>query len=244
MMAEQTPVITLRNVSKRFVRTHLAYGSLKGLLLSFLPRRRDEKTVLDWFSLTVTAGETLAIIGRNGVGKSTLLGLLARVYRPNEGEVRVRGRVAPLLELGAGFHPDLTGIENVFFNAVILGLTRQQVRERLEQIIEFADLRDYIDTPIHTYSSGMLMRLGFAVAVHVDADVLLIDEVLAVGDAEFQSKCYAKIAEFQRAGKTILFVSHDMNAVRKVATRAVWVDKGRVRMDGAVDEVVAAYTGE
>lgn len=233
--------IKLQDVTKRFVRLHQQYASLKGVLLSFLPSRRDEKTVLDNVSFAVPVGETVAVIGRNGAGKSTLLGLLAKVYKPNSGTVTVNGRVAPLLELGAGFHPDLTGVENIYFNAVIMGLTRKEVRERLNEIIAFSGLGDYVDTPIHTYSSGMLMRLGFSVAVHVDADILLVDEVLAVGDLEFQAKCYDKIAEFQASGRTILFVSHDMEAVRRVAHRAIWIDQGRVAHDGSADDTVAAY---
>jgi ABC-type polysaccharide/polyol phosphate transport system ATPase subunit len=166
------------------------------------------------------------VIGQNGSGKSTLLGLIARVYRPTAGVLEVNGRVAPLLELGAGFHPDLTGLENIYFNGVILGLTRKQIAERLDAIVQFAELEGYIDAPIRTYSSGMLMRLGFAVAAHVDADILLVDEVLAVGDARFQQKCYDKIRQFQREGRTILFVSHDMEAITQVAARALWLGQG------------------
>jgi len=234
-------MIQLRNLTKRFLVTHQAYGSVKGMLLSFIPRRRETMTALDDLTLEIASGETVAVVGRNGAGKSTLLGILARVYKPTSGTVEVRGRVAPLLELGAGFHPDLTGIENIFFNGVILGLTRKEVAARLDAIIAFADLHDYIDAPIRTYSSGMLMRLGFAIAVNVDADILLVDEVLAVGDLEFQNKCYAKIAEFQQAGKTILFVSHDLESVERVASRTVWMDAGRVRHDGATDVVLAQY---
>jgi len=192
-------------------------------------------------NLSVEAGQTVAIVGQNGAGKSTLLGILSKVYRPTSGEVIINGRVSALLELGAGFHPDLTGIENIYLNASILGLSRKEVRRRMGDIVEFAELGEWIDAPIRTYSSGMVMRLGFAIAVQVDPDILLIDEVLAVGDEAFQQKCYRKVQEFQKVGKTIVFVSHDMEAIRAVAHRAVWLDRGEVRADNGVEEVLAAY---
>jgi lipopolysaccharide transport system ATP-binding protein len=240
--ATASPVaIHAESLTKEFRLTHHAYASLKGLLLSFLPRRVERITALQQVNFTIHKGETVGIIGQNGSGKSTLLGLIARVYRPTSGVLEVNGRVAPLLELGAGFHPDLTGLENIYFNGVILGLTRKQIAERLEAIVQFAELEGYIDAPIRTYSSGMLMRLGFAVAAHVDADILLVDEVLAVGDARFQQKCYDKIRQFQREGRTILFVSHDMEAITQVAARALWLDKGVLRADGDAHAVVQAY---
>ncbi len=238
----QTPVaIRAVNLTKEFKLAHHAYASLKGLLLSFLPKRVERLVALHNINFTIQQGETVGLIGQNGSGKSTLLGIIARVYRPTSGIIEIHGRVAPLLELGAGFHPDLTGLENIYFNGVILGLTRQQVAERIEAIVEFAELQGYIDAPIRTYSSGMLMRLGFAVAAHVDADILLVDEVLAVGDARFQQKCYNKIQEFQREGRTILFVSHDMDAIQQVARRAIWLDKGVLRADGDAPSVVSEY---
>jgi len=233
--------VRAEQLTKEFRLTHQPYSSLKGLLLSFLPRRVEHIVALNSVSFAIHKGETVAIIGQNGSGKSTLLGLIARVYRPTSGVLEVHGRVAPLLELGAGFHPDLTGLENIYFNGVILGLTRKQISERLDAIIRFAELEDYIDAPVRTYSSGMLMRLGFAVAAHVDADILLVDEVLAVGDAHFQQKCYRKIREFQQQGRTILFVSHDMDAVRQIAPRALWLDRGILRADGDSETVVAQY---
>ncbi|MCS6922831.1 MAG: ABC transporter ATP-binding protein [Fimbriimonadales bacterium] len=238
----RTPVaIRAENLTKEFRLAHHAYASLKGLLLSFLPRRVEHLVALRDVSFTIYRGETVGIIGQNGSGKSTLLGIIARVYRPTAGIIEVNGRVAPLLELGAGFHPDLTGLENIYFNGVILGLTRRQVSERLDAIVQFAELENYIDAPIRTYSSGMLMRLGFAIAAHVDADILLVDEVLAVGDARFQQKCYEKIAQFQREGRTILFVSHDMEAITQVARRVLWLDKGILRADGDAHTVVQEY---
>ncbi|GIV08194.1 MAG: hypothetical protein KatS3mg019_0285 [Fimbriimonadales bacterium] len=238
----QLPVaIRAENLTKEFKLAHQSYASLKGMLLSFLPKRVERLVALQNINFAIQQGETVGLIGQNGSGKSTLLGIIARVYRPTAGIVEIHGRVAPLLELGAGFHPDLTGIENIYFNGVILGLTRQQVAQRIEAIVEFAELQGYIDAPIRTYSSGMLMRLGFAVAAHVDADILLVDEVLAVGDARFQQKCYAKIQQFQREGRTILFVSHDMDAIQQVARRAIWLDKGVLRADGDAPSVVQEY---
>jgi ABC-type polysaccharide/polyol phosphate transport system ATPase subunit len=205
------------------------------------------REVLKGLSLTIARGETVALIGRNGSGKSTPLSLLARVYRPTSGTVTVRGRVAPLLELGAGFHPDLIGTENIELYGAILGMSRREILAKGESIVRFAfdspDLLGAIDTPLRNYSDGMKMRLGFSIAVHTEPDVLLVDEVLAVGDEAFQNKCYARIAEFQQAGKTIVFVSHEMPVVRRVAHRVLWLHDGALRMDGPPDEVVEAYLG-
>jgi ABC-type polysaccharide/polyol phosphate transport system ATPase subunit len=204
-------------------------------------RRVEVHQALNDVSLTIQHGETVGLIGVNGSGKSTLLAIIARVIRPSAGRVQVNGRVAPLLQLGVGFHPDLTGLENVYFNGIILGLTRQQIAERLPSIIRFAELEEFIDTPVRAYSSGMVLRLGFAVAVHTDPEIILMDEVLAVGDEAFQHKCLRKIQEFQREGRTIVLVSHDMNQVRQVATRTVWLHQGSVMADGATAEVVQQY---
>jgi ABC-type polysaccharide/polyol phosphate transport system ATPase subunit len=243
--------IEVRGVTKRFRLVHRGYAGIKGMFGELLRGRRAEVetvTALDSVSLTVLPGETLAVIGRNGSGKSTLLGLLANVMRPDEGSIlfpnspQGRPRLAPLLELGAGFHPDLTGRENIYFNGSILGLTRGQMDARLADILAFADLpHGYLDAPVRTYSSGMYVRLGFAVAVNTDPQIILVDEVLAVGDEAFQEKCYERIAAFQRENRTIVFVSHDMAAVRRVATRAVWLRQGRIAADGAVGETIRAY---
>ncbi|MCH8273349.1 MAG: ABC transporter ATP-binding protein [Armatimonadetes bacterium] len=233
--------IRVRNLVKEFDLIHSGYSSLKGMLLWWKHRRRETVRALKGVSLEVRKGECVGVIGKNGAGKSTLLGVLARVYKPNSGEVELNGRVAPLLELGAGFHPDLTGYENVFFNGVILGLTRKQVDERMDQIVAFSEIGDYMDAPVRTYSSGMVLRLGFSVAIHVDASILLVDEALAVGDIEFQRNCLQRISEFQRAGGAILFVSHDMRAVRQAASRVIWMREGEVEMDGPTEEVVSAY---
>jgi len=194
-------------------------------------------------SLRIGAGESVAFVGPNGAGKSTLLGLIAQLAEPDEGAVQVNGRVAALLELGSGFHPDLTGRENIHLNASLLGLSRKEVARALEQIVDFSGVRDFIDQPIRTYSTGMVMRLAFSVAVNVDPDILITDEVLAVGDQEFQDKCYRKMAEFQRAGKTLLCVSHAASTVVQMCRRAVWLDHGRIVLDGKAEEVVEAYKG-
>lgn len=235
--------VVLEHISKSYRLSHQPYSSLKGILLSlFRYRRRIEvHQALQDVDLTIWRGETVGLIGVNGSGKSTLLGVIARVIRPTAGRVQVKGRVAPLLQLGVGFHPDLTGLENVYFNGIILGLTRQQIAERLPSIVRFAELEEFIDTPVRAYSSGMVLRLGFAVAVHTDPEIILMDEVLAVGDEAFQHKCLRKIQEFQHQGRTILLVSHDMNQVRHVATRVVWLHQGRIMADGPTDDVVAQY---
>lgn len=234
-------MIRVANLKKEFLLSHAGIGSLKTALLWWRKRSFEHLQVLRGISFEVSAGECVAMVGKNGAGKSTLLSLLARVYKPTSGSIEIGGRVAPLLELGAGFHPDLTGVENVFFNGVVLGLTRKEVAARLDRIIDFAELRHHIDAPVRAYSSGMLARLGFAVAVHVDADVLIVDEVLAVGDYEFEQKCYAKIDEFRASGGTILFVSHQMDAVRRVADRCIWLRDGLIAADGEPEAVIDAY---
>jgi len=233
--------IELINVRKAFRLVHDRASSLKALAIAIRKPKTEIIWALDGVNLTVDYGETLAIIGRNGSGKSTLLGLIGNIYRPTEGRVAVNGRAAALLELGAGFHPDLTGLENIYLNGAILGIRTKQMRDKVDEIVRFAELERFIDAPLRTYSKGMVMRLGFAIAVQVDPDILLIDEVLAVGDEAFQEKCYKKIEEFQNAGKTIVFVSHDLDAVRRVSSRAVWLCEGKIKADGSVKEVVNSY---
>jgi len=236
-----TGMISIRELRKEFVLSHSGAASLKTLLLWWKRRNVEKLEVLRGLTLEIAPGECVAMVGRNGAGKSTLLSLIARVYRPSSGTIEVRGRLAPLLELGAGFHPDLTGLENILFNGMILGLTRKQVHERMDAIVEFAELSRHIDTPVRTYSSGMMARLGFSIAAHVDAEILIVDEVLAVGDFAFEQKCYRYIDEFRAAGGTILFVSHNPEAVLKVADRCVWLKNGQVELDGDPKEVLAAY---
>lgn len=234
-------IIEIRDLRKEFLLSHSGSASLKTLLAWWKRRRLEHLVVLDGIDLDVQPGECVALVGRNGAGKSTLLSLLARVYRPTSGRLTVRGRMAPLLELGAGFHPDLTGVENAFFNGMILGLTRQQIRERLPAIVDFAELAHHIDAPVRTYSSGMLARLGFAIAVHVDAEILIVDEVLAVGDAAFERKCYRFIEDFRARGGTILLVSHNPDAVRRIADRCVWLKDGRIEANGTPEAVLERY---
>jgi ABC-type polysaccharide/polyol phosphate transport system ATPase subunit len=236
--------IRISDLHKEFVVNHSGIASLKSLLVWWRKRTVVKLEVLKGITLDVKRGECLAIIGKNGAGKSTLLSLLARIYKPTSGNIEVNGRVAPLLELGAGFHPDLTGYENVYFNAVILGLTRDQVKERLPSIIEFSELGDAIGAPVRTYSSGMMARLGFSIAVHVDAEVLIVDEVLAVGDQHFEKKCLQRVAEFRDNGGTILLVSHQLETIQNFADRCIWLNDGRIEMTGQPKAVIEAYVRE
>ncbi|MCC6403825.1 MAG: ABC transporter ATP-binding protein [Fimbriimonadaceae bacterium] len=235
--------IEISGLRKSFTISLSGEGSIKTAALWWRKRHIERVEVLRGVSLTVPQGECLAVVGRNGAGKSTLLSILAKVYLPSEGNVAVHGRLAPLLELGAGFHPDLSGRENVMFNAMILGLSRAEALARTPAILEFSGIEKFADAPVRTYSSGMLARLGFSVAVHVDAEILVVDEVLAVGDAEFEAKCYARIEQFREEGGTILFVSHDLDAIEKVAGRCVWLKDGLVKADGDVPKVLDAYRG-
>ena len=176
-----------------------------------------------------------------GAGKSTLLKLMTKILYPNKGTIEVNGKLTSLLELGAGFHPDFSGRENIYFNASIFGLTRKEIDEKINDIIEFSELKNFIDNPVRTYSSGMFMRLAFAVAINVNADILLVDEILSVGDEHFQNKCIEKMLDLKRNGKTMVFVTHSMESVRKLCSRAVWLQNGKIQMDGAVDEVIKKY---
>lgn len=194
-------------------------------------------------SFRMEHGESLAVIGPNGAGKSTLLGLAAGLALPDEGRVAVDGRVAALLELGSGFHPDLTGEENVRLNASLIGLTRKRTNQIFDEIVDFSGIGDFIREPLRTYSTGMIMRLGFSVAVTMDPEILLVDEVLAVGDAAFQTKCFDKVHEFRRRGKMLLCVSHSSGMIEKLCDRAIWLDHGEIVMTGAVAEVMEAYAG-
>jgi lipopolysaccharide transport system ATP-binding protein len=221
------------------------FATLKSALLtgSLVRDLRPEETftAVDDVSFEVTAGRTLGIIGRNGSGKSTMLKLVAGITKPSGGAVRVHGRVSALIELGAGFHPEISGRENVFINGIMLGLSKREVARRFDEIVDFAELAEFIDAPVKTYSSGMYMRLGFAVAIHVDPDVLLVDEVLAVGDEGFTHKCLDKFAEFKRRGKTILLVTHSLSLVERFCDDAIWLDAGRIRAAGDPKRVVDSY---
>ena len=194
--------------------------------------------------MKIKKGEVVWLIGVNGSGKSTLLKLMTKIIYPNKGTVTTKGKLTSLLELGAGFHPDFSGRENIYFNASIFGLTKKEIDKRLEEIIEFSELREFIDNPVRTYSSGMYMRLAFSVAINVDAEILLIDEILSVGDEHFQEKCFKKLEELKSQGKTIVFVTHGMGSVKRFCTRAVWLHEGRIKMDGNVDKVIESYVNE
>jgi ABC-type polysaccharide/polyol phosphate transport system ATPase subunit len=236
-------LISFQNVSKSF---HLHGGQklMRDHLVHFFQRPKKERFfALKHVTFDVKPGESMAVIGPNGAGKSTLLSLVAGLSQPDEGAVCVNGRVAALLELGAGFHPDLTGAENVRLNALLLGLTRKRIRNLFDEIVEFAEIGDFISEPLRTYSNGMIMRLAFSVAINVDPQILLVDEVLAVGDAAFQEKCFERIRQFRRSGKTLLCVSHTSGVVQKLCDRALWLDHGSVFMTGSVSEVMEAYTG-
>ena len=213
-------------------------------MLFWIRNIREKREVLIDVSLTIKKGEAVALIGVNGSGKSTLLKLMTKIIYPNKGKIVTNGKLTSLLELGAGFHPDFSGRENIYFNASIFGLTRKEIDERLEQIIEFSELGDYIDNPVRTYSSGMYMRLAFAVAINVDAEILLVDEILAVGDQHFQEKCIAKMKELKEQGKTMVFVTHSMETVKEFCSRAVWLSNGVIKMDGKPDEVIEEYIKE
>ena len=233
--------IEIQNLTKSF-RIYADQGhSLKEKMLSGKRRKYEERTVLNGISLTVEQGEAIGLVGKNGCGKSTLLKLMSRILYPEGGSVRLNGRVSSLIELGAGFHPDMTGRENIFTNASIFGLTHKEIEEQLDEIIAFSELEEFIDNPVRTYSSGMYMRLAFSVAIHVGADILLIDEILAVGDAAFQAKCFERLMEIKATGTTIVIVSHSMAQLERICDRTVWIDNGKIRMEGAPNEVHPAY---
>ena len=239
--------IRIEHLTKRYVLGSLRHETmLREALLNmvrFKRGRREETAILalDDVNFGVEVGEVVGIIGRNGAGKSTLLKVLSKITYPTSGRVKVRGRVASLIEVGTGFHDELSGRENIYLNGSILGMRKREIDARIDQIIDFAGVEKFVDTPIKRYSSGMRLRLGFAVAAHMDPDVLFVDEVLAVGDAEFQKKCLTAMDELRSGGRTVLFVSHNMAAIENLCPRTVWIDGGRLRMDGPSDKVIAAY---
>lgn len=236
--------IDCQSVSKNFWR-HAGRRLLRQHAGAWL--RRGRQTVfqaLQDVTFQVRSGESVGIIGRNGAGKSTLLSVITGLAKPDGGSVHVHGRIAALLELGSGFHPDLTGRENLFLNSALLGFTEKETRERFDGIVAFAGLEDFIEEPLRTYSSGMSLRLAFSIAVNLDPDVLIVDEILAVGDQAFQTKCFEKVLEFRRAGKTILAVSHAAGMLRHLCDRAIWLDQGRLVMDDRIDVVLGAYEAE
>ena len=241
MKQDITEAIKIKNLYKDFKLNTDKPRTLKEKVL-FSKRNKVERiTILNNISLEIKKGETVALIGTNGSGKSTLLKLMTKIIYPTKGTIKTYGKLTSLLELGAGFHPDFTGRENIYFNAAIFGLTKQEIEKRLDQIIEFAELGDFIDNPVRTYSSGMYMRLAFSIAINVDAEILLIDEILAVGDQHFQDKCFAKLHELKESDKTIVIVTHNLDQVKELCTRAIWIKDGKIEMDGKPKEVVEKY---
>lgn len=235
--------VEVRNLSKTFRLYHEKNQYLKTALLRGRRARFDQFSALSDVSLSIPKGSTFGIIGANGSGKSTLLKCLAGILTPDRGEIVAHGKVAALLELGAGFHPDLTGRENVYLNGAILGMSRAELNKKFHEIVEFAGLSEFIDSPVRNYSSGMTVRLGFAIAINVDPDILIIDEVLAVGDAAFQLKCYEKIEDFRKKGKTIIIVSHGLSDVASLCDQVAWLDKGVVVQTGSSYDIVGDYVG-
>lgn len=233
--------IIVDNVYKTFNVYLDKANTIKEKLMFFKRNRKEKREVLKGINLQIKEGEAVALIGVNGSGKSTLLKLMTKIIYPNRGEIKTNGKLTSLLELGAGFHPDFSGRENIYFNASIFGLTKKEIDARLDSIIEFSELGNYIDNPVRTYSSGMYMRLAFSVAINVDADILLIDEILSVGDQHFQEKCFKKMKELKQEGKTMVFVTHSMESVKQLCDRAVWLHQGVIRMDGTTSEVVEEY---
>lgn len=240
-------VIEVENITKKF-RVYLDKGhTLKEKILFKKRRNYEDRKVLRGISFQVKKGEAIGLIGHNGCGKSTTLKLLSRIMYPDTGEIRMKGRVSSLIELGAGFHPDMSGKENIYINASIFGLSRKEIDQRLEDIIAFSELEEFIDNPVRTYSSGMYMRLAFAVAINVDADILLIDEILAVGDAGFQAKCFNRLKEIKAKGTTIVIVSHSMGQIEQICDRSIWIHEGEIRAEGmpkVVDMQYLDYMGE
>ena len=236
--------IEIKNVTKSFKIYYDKAHTLKEQMLFWNRNKNEVFTALKDINLTIKKGETVGLIGVNGSGKSTLLKMMTKIYYPNKGSIIVHGKLTSLLELGAGFHQDFTGRENIYFNAAIFGLTKEDIDSRLDTIIEFSELGEFIDNPVRTYSSGMYMRLAFSVAINVDAEILLIDEILAVGDQHFQEKCYAKLEELKESGKTIVIVTHSLDKVKELCNRCIWIDNGHVKMDGKPSIVIDEYIKE
>ena len=233
--------IEVKNMSKSFKAVYDKPYTLKERMVFWKTTKSEYHQILKNVNLDIKKGETVALIGVNGSGKSTLLKLMTKIIYPTKGKIITHGKLTSLLELGAGFHQDFTGRENIYFNAAIFGLSKKEIDSRVDKIIEFSELGEAIDTPVRTYSSGMYMRLAFSVAINVDAEILLIDEILAVGDQHFQDKCFAKLQELKNSDKTIVIVSHSLNSIKSLCTRAIWINKGEVQMDGPVKKVIDEY---
>ena len=233
--------IEVKNMTKKFKVYYDKPNTLKEKLVFWKNNKADVRTVLKDINVNIKKGETVALIGTNGSGKSTLLKLMTKIIYPTSGTVKTNGKLTSLLELGAGFHEYFTGRENIYFNASIFGLSKKEIDAKIDEIIEFSELGDFIDNPVRTYSSGMYMRLAFSVAINVEAEILLIDEILAVGDQHFQDKCFAKLDELKNSSKTIVIVSHSLDSIRKLCDRAIWIKDGQVELDGKTNEVIDEY---
>lgn len=236
--------IEVKNVTKQFKIYYDKASTLKEHLIFWNRNKSEVFVALKDISLNIKKGETVGLIGVNGSGKSTLLKLMTKIIYPTKGKIVTRGKLTSLLELGAGFHQDFTGRENIYFNAAIFGLTEKEIDKRLDTIIEFSELGEFIDNPVRTYSSGMYMRLAFSIAINVDADILLIDEILAVGDQHFQDKCFKKLLELKNSDKTIVIVSHSLDQIKKICTRAIWINDGHIAMDDKPEKVIPKYLEE
>ena len=241
MKKDNNVAIEVKNMSKSFKAVYDKAYTLKERLVFWKTTKTERHQVLKNINIDIKKGETVALIGVNGSGKSTLLKLMTKIIYPTKGKVITHGKLTSLLELGAGFHQDFTGRENIYFNASIFGLSKKEIDKRVNEIIEFSELGDAIDTPVRTYSSGMYMRLAFSVAINVDAEILLIDEILAVGDQHFQDKCFAKLEELKNSDKTIVIVSHSLGSIKKLCNRAIWLNNGEVKMDGKTKDVIEEY---
>lgn len=243
-------VLSIEHVSKTYILGMVTGRTLKDALRERVGRRGGEAynrtfTALDDISLRVGRGEVVGLIGSNGAGKSTLLKLISRITAPTTGRIRIKGRVASMLEVGTGFHPELTGLENIYLNGSILGMTRAEIDSKLDEIIEFSECREFLNTPVKRYSSGMYVKLAFSVAAHLDSEIMIMDEVLAVGDIQFQNKCLNKMKEIAaNEGRTVLYVSHNMETIRKLCTRCVVLEHGHIRYDGDIDEAIQLYRGD
>ena len=240
-MRKNKYAIEVKDMTKNFKIYSDKPSTLKERLVFWNKNNKEIRSVLKNINLNINKGETVALIGTNGSGKSTLLKLMTKIIYPTKGSIKTNGKLTSLLELGAGFHPDFTGRENIYFNASIFGLTKDEIESRMDDIISFSELEEFIDNPIRTYSSGQYMRLAFSIAINVDADILLIDEILAVGDQHFQDKCYAKLKELKESNKTIIIVTHNLYQVKELCTRAVWIYNGEIRMDGNPEKIVDEY---
>lgn len=238
---QQEYAIDVKNITKSFKVYLDRSDNLKDFIIHSNRRKFENREVLKGISFKVKKGEAIGLVGRNGCGKSTTLKLLTRIMYPDTGEIKINGRVSSLIELGAGFHPDMSGRENIYINASIFGLSRKEIDRRVKKIIAFSELEDYIDNPVRTYSSGMYMRLAFSVAINVDADVLLIDEILAVGDANFQAKCFQKLRDIKESGTTIVIVSHALGQIESICERSIWIANGKIKAEGEPRKVHREY---